>query len=202
MHKVLILYYSRHGHTRQMARLIARGVETVDGCEALLRTVPSITTTEQAATSSNSADGGDPIVTLEELEACHGLILGSPTRFGHMASPLKYFLETTSALWMSGALAGKPAGVFTSTGTLHGGQEATLLSMMLPLLHHGMLITGLPYSETELIHTESGGTPYGASHTAGSDNSQQITESEKNCVLHRENALLSSVKNYPSAKSQ
>lgn len=183
MHKILILYYSRHGHTRQMARLIARGVETVDGCEALLRTVPAVTTTEQASITNSSAQENDPIVTLEELERCHGLILGSPTRFGHMASPLKYFLETTSALWMSGALAGKPAAVFTSTGTLHGGQEATLLSMMLPLLHHGMLITGLPYSETELIHTESGGTPYGPSHTAGSDNSQAITESEKKLCI-------------------
>lgn len=183
MHKILILYYSRHGHTRQMARLIARGVETVDGCEALLRTVPAVTTTEQASITNSFAEEGDPIVSLEELERCHGLILGSPTRFGHMASPLKYFLETTSALWMSGALAGKPAGVFTSTGTLHGGQEATLLSMMLPLLHHGMLITGLPYSETELIHTESGGTPYGPSHTAGSDNSQAITESEKKLCI-------------------
>lgn len=183
MHKILILYYSRHGHTRQMARLIARGVETVDGCEALLRTVPAVTTTEQASITNSFAEEGDAIVMLEELERCHGLILGSPTRFGHMASPLKYFLETTSALWMSGALTGKPAGVFTSTGTLHGGQEATLLSMMLPLLHHGMLITGLPYSETELIHTESGGTPYGASHTAGSDNSQAITESEKKLCI-------------------
>lgn len=183
MHKILILYYSRHGHTRQMARLIARGVETVDGCEALLRTVPAVTTTEQASITNSSAQENDPIVTLEELERCHGLILGSPTRFGHMASPLKYFLETTSALWMSGALAGKPAAVFTSTGTLHGGQESTLLSMMLPLLHHGMLITGLPYSETELIHTESGGTPYGPSHTAGSDNSQAITESEKKLCI-------------------
>ncbi|MBD3667942.1 MAG: NAD(P)H:quinone oxidoreductase [Kangiella sp.] len=182
MHKILILYYSRQGHTRQMARLIARGVETVDGCEALLRTVPAVSTAEQSTTTSEP-ELGDPIVTLEELETCDGLILGSPTRFGHMASPLKYFLETTSALWMSGALAGKPAGVFTSTGTLHGGQEATLLSMMLPLLHHGMLITGLPYSETELIHTESGGTPYGASHTAGSDNSQPITESEKKLCI-------------------
>lgn len=183
MQKILILYYSRHGHTRQMARLMARGVETVDGCEALLRTVPAVISAEQASLDASLEEASDPFVTLDELEHCGGLILGSPTRFGHMASPLKYFLETTSALWMSGALAGKPAGVFTSTGTLHGGQEATLLSMMLPLLHHGMLITGLPYSETELIHTESGGTPYGASHTAGSDNSQAITEAEKKLCI-------------------
>lgn len=182
MHKILILYYSRQGHTRQMARLIARGVETVEGCEALLRTVPAIVSAEQAP-SNSPQEANDPFVTLSELEGCDGLILGSPTRFGHMASPLKYFLETTSAIWMSGALAGKPASVFTSTGTLHGGQEATLLSMMLPLLHHGMLITGLPYSETELIHTETGGTPYGASHTAGSDNDKVISESEKKLCI-------------------
>ncbi|MHC9510221.1 NAD(P)H:quinone oxidoreductase [Kangiella sp. M94] len=183
MQQILILYYSRQGHTRQMARLIARGVETVDGCEALLRTVPAIVSAEQEPADTRPQEASDPFVTLDELKGCDGLILGSPTRFGHMASPLKYFLETTSAIWMSGALAGKPAGVFTSTGTLHGGQEATLLSMMLPLLHHGMLITGLPYSETELIHTETGGTPYGASHTAGSDNDRSISESEKKLCI-------------------
>ncbi|HEY9029849.1 MAG TPA: NAD(P)H:quinone oxidoreductase [Kangiella sp.] len=183
MQQILILYYSRQGHTRQMARLIARGVETIDGCEALLRTVPAVTSTEQTSSETSTDEASDPFVTLEELKGCDGLILGSPTRFGHMASSLKFFLETTSAIWMSGALAGKPAAVFTSTGTLHGGQEATLLSMMLPLLHHGMLITGLPYSETELIHTETGGTPYGASHTAGSDNDRPISESEKKLCI-------------------
>ena len=183
MQQILILYYSRHGHTRQMARLIARGVETVEGCEALLRTVPTVASAEQTSSEASLEEASDPFVTLDELKNCDGLVLGSPTRFGHMASPLKYFLETTSAIWMSGALAGKPAGVFTSTGTLHGGQEATLLSMMLPLLHHGMLITGLPYSETELIHTETGGTPYGSSHTAGSDNDNAISESEKKLCI-------------------
>ncbi len=167
MTEILVLYYSRHGSVAQMARRIARGVEQVPGVASRLRTVPPV----HAETSPPPAPGvpadGPPYACLPDLQECAGLILGSPTRFGSMAAPLKYFLDGTSALWLSGALAGKPAAVFTSTGTLHGGQESTLLSMMLPLLHHGMLLTGLPYSQPELAGTQSGGTPYGPSHVAG-----------------------------------
>ncbi len=167
MSEILVLYYSRHGSVAQMARRIARGVESVPGIAARLRTVPPV----HAETSLPPAHGvpadGPPYAELLDLQQCAGLILGSPTRFGSMAAPLKYFLDGTSTLWLSGALAGKPAAVFTSTGTLHGGQESTLLSMMLPLLHHGMLLTGLPYSQPELAGTQSGGTPYGPSHVAG-----------------------------------
>jgi NAD(P)H dehydrogenase (quinone) len=176
MAKLLVLYYSAGGATKQMARLIARGIETA-GAEALVRTVPKVSsTTEQV--ENVVPDNGDPYVTLNELSHCDGLALGSPTRFGNMAAPLKYFLEQTSQLWMSGQLAGKPACIFTSTSSLHGGQETTLMSMMLPLLHHGMLICGLPYSETDLLHTQSGGTPYGVTHYAGSDNSRPLSEEE------------------------
>ena len=174
---ILVLYYSSGGATKQMARLIARGIEST-GADALLRTVPQVSANHEK-TEQSIPDDGDPFVTLDELKACEGLALGSPTRFGNMATPLKYFLDQTSELWLSGKLAGKPACVFTSTSSLHGGQETTLLSMMLPLLHHGMLICGLPYSETDLLHTKTGGTPYGVSHFAGNDNNNPISEEEK-----------------------
>lgn len=164
--KILVLYYSRNGATRKLADLIAQGIESVNGCEAVLRTVPPVSTVAEA-TEPAVPSSGAPYVEAEDLEQCAGLALGSPTRFGNMAAPLKYFLDGTSAQWLSGALSGKPACVFTSTGSLHGGQETTLLSMMLPLLHHGMLITGLPYTEPALMTTSSGGSPYGATHWSG-----------------------------------
>jgi NAD(P)H dehydrogenase (quinone) len=172
---ILVLYYSRHGATRRLAELIAQGVESIPGCEARLRTVPAVSTVTEA-TEPDIPAAGAPYVDLRDLEECAGLALGSPTRFGNMAAPLKYFLDGTSAQWLSGSLAGKPACVFTSTGSIHGGQEATLLSMMLPLLHHGMLVLGLPYTHPELMTTTSGGTPYGASHWSGANGSQAISD--------------------------
>ncbi len=177
MAEILVLYYSRHGATAEMARLIARGIEEVDGMQARLRTVPEVSSVCEATADAIPAEGA-PYVDLEDMKQCIGLALGSPTRFGNMASPLKYFIDSSSPLWLSGTMIGKPAAVFTSTSSLHGGQESTLLSMMLPLLHHGMLITGLPYSETELLHTTGGGTPYGASHHAGADNNLPLSEAE------------------------
>jgi len=174
---ILVLYYSRQGATAEMARLIARGVEQ-GGLEARLRTVPEVSTICEA-TADSIPDQGAPYASLEDLQHCSGLALGSPTRFGNMAAPMKYFLDTTSKLWMSGALIGKPAGVFTSTSSLHGGQETTLMSMMLPLLHHGMLICGLPYSETGLLSTKAGGTPYGPTHVAGADSDLPLTDIEQ-----------------------
>ncbi len=164
---VLVLYYSRNGSVSEMARQIARGIEQ-GGLEARLRTVPAIST-ECEAVAPSIPDEGALYASLDDLKNCSGLALGSPTRFGNMAAPLKYFIDGTSNLWLTGALVGKPAGVFTSTASLHGGQETTLMSMLLPLLHHGMLITGLPYSEQALLDTQGGGTPYGASHHAGAD---------------------------------
>ena len=178
MIEILVLYYSRHGGVAAMAQLIARGVEEVPGVQARLRTVPPVSAVCEAVEDSIPATG-PPYASTDDLRECAGLLLGSPTRFGNMAAPLKYFLDNTGGLWLSGALAGKPAAVFTSTSTLHGGQESTLLSMMLPLLHHGMLIMGLPYSETDLSTTTSGGTPYGASHMAGSDSKLPLSEEEK-----------------------
>ncbi|HMX52339.1 MAG TPA: NAD(P)H:quinone oxidoreductase [Plasticicumulans sp.] len=166
--EILVLYYSRHGATAEMARLVARGVEEVPGMQARLRTVPAVSAVCEKTADDIPAEG-PPYATLADLRECAGLALGSPTRFGNMAAPLKFFLDGTSELWLSGALAGKPAGVFTSTGSLHGGQETTLLTMMLPLLHHGMLIVGLPYTETVLHTTRTGGTPYGPSHFAGTE---------------------------------
>ncbi|MCW8829536.1 MAG: NAD(P)H:quinone oxidoreductase [Gammaproteobacteria bacterium] len=177
MCEILVLYYSRHGSTAEMARLIARGIGEVAGMEARLRTVPEISTVCEATEEAIPAQGA-PYVEPEDLKECAALALGSPTRFGNMAAPLKYFLDNTSPQWLSGSLIGKPAAVFTSTSSLHGGQESTLLSMMLPLLHHGMLITGLPYSEIDLMHTRSGGTPYGASHFAGPENNLPLSEEE------------------------
>jgi len=175
---ILVLYYSRYGATANMAQLIARGVESVHQLQARIRTVPAVSTTCEAI-ENDIPQQGPPYVTLEDLSECCGLILGSPTRFGNMAAPLKYFLDGTSALWLSGSLAAKPAAVFTSTASMHGGQETTLLSMMLPLMHHGMLLMGLPYTEAELIHTKTGGTPYGPSHLASLDHNEPISGDEK-----------------------
>jgi NAD(P)H dehydrogenase (quinone) len=180
--EVLVLYYSRHGAVREMAQLVARGVGEVHGAEAKVRTVPAVSPLSEA-TAPAVPDDGPPYVELADLQACAALALGSPTRFGNMAAPLKHFLDSTSALWLNGALAGKPAAVFTSTSTLHGGQESTLLSMMLPLFHHGMLLVGLPYTEADLTATTSGGTPYGASHTAGVQSDRPLTEHEKRLCI-------------------
>jgi NAD(P)H dehydrogenase (quinone) len=166
MPEILVLYYSRHGSVERMARLVARGVESVSGATCRLRTVPPVSAESERVAPPVPGEG-PPYAEQRDLKECAGLVLGSPTRFGNMAASMKYFLDGSSALWLSGALAGKPAGVFTSTGTLHGGQETTLVSMMLPLLHHGMLMVGLPYTEPALSATQSGGTPYGASHVAG-----------------------------------
>ncbi len=171
---ILVLYYSRTGSTRKLAELIAQGIESVPGCEARLRTVPAVSTVAEA-TEPEIPPEGAPYAELRDLEECAAVALGSPTRFGNMAAPMKYFLDGTSAQWLSGALAGKPACVFTSTGSIHGGQEATLLSMMLPLLHHGMLLLGVPYTHPELMTTTSGGTPYGASHWAGGSGTNAIS---------------------------
>lgn len=164
---ILVLYYSRDGSIAKMARSIARGVESVAGAAARVRTVPEVSAATDRPLAREIPDDGPLYAQHRDLKECAGLILGSPGRFGNMAAPLKHFLDSTSALWLSGALAGKPAAVFTSTGSLHGGQETTLLSMMLPLLHHGMLLAGIPYTEPELATTAGGGTPYGASHVAG-----------------------------------
>ena len=176
--EILVLYYSRHGNVAAMARQIARGIESVAGCQARLRTVPAVSTVCEAV-ADTIPDHGDPYVSLADLRDCDGLALGSPTRFGNMAAPLKYFLDGTSELWLAGDLIGKPAAVFTSTSSLHGGQESTLLSMLLPLLHHGMLLLGLPYSESDLLTTRSGGTPYGASHLSGADSRLPLSEEEQ-----------------------
>jgi NAD(P)H dehydrogenase (quinone) len=178
MSEILVLYYSRQGSTAALARQVCRGVEAVAGIKARLRTVaPVSATTDQVDPSVPNE--GPPYATHDDLLQCCGLILGSPTRFGNMAAPLKFFLDGTSALWLSGALEGKPAAVFTSTQTLHGGQESTLLSMMIPLLHHGMFLVGLPYSEVGLAATRSGGTPYGASHVASLSGAGELSESER-----------------------
>jgi len=174
---VLVLYYSRQGATATMAQHMARGIELVPGVAARLRTVPAVSAICEQTAEDIPATG--PLYCeLADLRDCAGLVVGSPTRFGNMAAPLKYFMDQTSALWLSGAMIDKPAAVFTSTSSLHGGQESTLLSMLLPLLHHGMIIAGLPYSEAGLMNTTSGGTPYGASHWAGSDNTRAVDEVE------------------------
>lgn len=175
---ILVLYYSRSGHTAQLARLIARGVEEVPGMQARLRQVPPVAPVTQTAQPPEPEEGA-PYATREDLLECAGLALGSPTRFGNMAAPLKYFIDSTGAEWASGALVGKPAAVFTSSSTMHGGQESTLLSMALPLLHHGMLLLGLPYTEPALSSTLSGGSPYGASHVAGPGGDNVISEHER-----------------------
>jgi len=175
---ILVLYYSRSGHTAQLARLIARGVEEIPGMRARLRQVPPVAPVTEVAQPPEPEEGA-PYVTRDDLAACAGLALGSPTRFGNMAAPLKYFLDSTGAEWASGVLAGRPAAVFTATSTMHGAQEWTLLSMALPLLHHGMLLVGLPYTEPALTATQSGGTPYGASHVAGAKGDNAISEHER-----------------------
>lgn len=178
MAEVLIIFYSHHGSTEKLANLIARGAEEISGVSCKLRTVPKVSTVCEA-TENDIPSSGAPYATLDDLKSCDALAIGSPTRFGNMAAPLKYFLDSTSALWLSGELSGKPAAVFTSTSTLHGGQESTLLSMMLPLLHHGMLITGIPFSEPDLHTTQSGGSPYGVTHFSGQNGEITISDEEK-----------------------
>ncbi|MGH1539896.1 MAG: NAD(P)H:quinone oxidoreductase [Arenicella sp.] len=182
MAQILVVYHSRLGSVQAMADLISRGVASVTGCEAILRTVPKVASTIVEPEPAIPASG-PPYVTLEELSDCDGLLLGSPTRFGNMSAEMKFFLDSTSKLWMSGALSGKPAAVFSSSSSMHGGQESTLLSMMNPLLHHGMIISGIPYSEPALAKTTTGGTPYGATHVAGSNNNQPISDDEKALCL-------------------
>lgn len=177
MQDILVLYYSHRGSVRTLAERIARGIESVPDCQARLRTVPRVSTVCEAMQGSVPEQGA-PYVELADLEECTGLALGSPVRFGNMAAPMKYFWDGTIAPWLNGALTGKPACVFTSSGSMHGGNESTLLSMMLPLLHHGMIIAGLPYGEADLSATASGGTPYGASHIAGSSGNPVLSDSE------------------------
>ena len=178
MLKILVLYYSQNGSVLNLAREIAKGIDSVAGCEAVLRTVPKVSTVcEQVADSI--PDSGAPYVSIEDLRECAGLAMGSPTRFGNMAAAMKYFLDGTSGVWLSGDLIGKPACVFTSSASMHGGQESTLLTMMLPLLHQGMMVLGVPYSEADVGSTQTGGTPYGASHVSGSDGKNQLSPAEK-----------------------
>lgn len=177
MHKILVLYYSQKGSVEALAHAIARGIDAVPGAEAVLRTVPRISAVCEA-TEDDVPTQGAPYATLEDLRDCAGLALGSPVRFGNMAAPMKYFWDGTIAAWLSGELSGKPAAVFTASGSLHGGNEATLLSMMLPLLHHGMLLLGLPYSHPELSTTRTGGTPYGASHVSGANGDPTLSDDE------------------------
>lgn len=182
MNEILVLYYSQGGAVRSMAQLIARGIESVAGTKARIRTVPKVSSNCEA-TESEIPASGDPYVELQDLEQCAGLALGSPTRFGNMAAPMKYFLDGTSGLWLKGALINKPACVFTSSGSMHGGNETTLLTMMLPLMHHGMMIVGLPYSEPALSTTTTGGTPYGASHIGGAMDDKPISDDEKKLCM-------------------
>jgi NAD(P)H dehydrogenase (quinone) len=179
---ILVLYYSRHGATRKLAELIGQGIDSVSGCEARLRTVPAVSTVAEATAPAVPLQGA-PYVELLDLTECAALALGSPTRFGNMAASMKYFWDGTSAQWLAGALADKPACVFTSTGSLHGGQESTLLSMMLPLLHHGMLVMGLPYTQPDLMTTSTGGTPYGASHWSGLAGDQPLSEETRRLAV-------------------
>jgi NAD(P)H dehydrogenase (quinone) len=172
---ILIVYYSKHGNSAKMANLIARGVATQPNCNAVIRSVKPV--------GDEDYTGVDPLVSEQDLQSCDGLILGSPARFGNMAAPLKQFIDETGTQWFSGTLCNKPAAVFTSSSSLHGGQETTLLTMMLPLLHHGMVITGLPYSEKALLVTESGGTPYGPSHWSGNDSERKIDKNEKSLCI-------------------
>lgn len=182
MKDVLVLYYSQNGAVKQLAQLMARGIEQVPGVKARLRTVPKVAPVTQEIAPA-VPDAGAPYVELSDLKECIGVALGSPTRFGNMAAALKYFWDSTGELWLNGALAGKPAALFTSTGTQHGGQETTLISMMLPLLHHGMVIVGLPYTEATLSTTKTGGSPYGASHVAGLTNDAPVSDDEKKLTI-------------------
>lgn len=174
---ILVLYYSKTGSVANIAKYIGRGVERVGGIEARLRCVPSVSTACEA-TEKDIPDSGAPYATIEDLRNCSGLALGSPTRFGNMSAPLKYFIDSTSGIWMSGELSGRPACVFSSTASMHGGQETTLISMMLPLLHHGMVLVGLPFTEPTLTTTQTGGTPYGVTHLSGSDNNNVLSKDE------------------------
>ncbi len=176
--EILVLYYSRTGHVAQLARLVARGVEEIEGVRARIRQVPPVAPVTQAVQPPVPGEGA-PYAELRDLHECAGLILGSPTRFGNMAAPLKHFLDSTGAEWASGALVGKPCAVFTSTSTLHGGQESTLLSMLLPLLHHGMIVVGLPFTESALHTTRGGGTPYGAGHVSGDEGNNPVSDEER-----------------------
>lgn len=178
MPEILVLYYSRKGSTAELARHVCRGIESIAGVTSRLRTVAPVSAENEGGPKPVPASG-PPYATLEDLRQTDGLILGSPTRFGNMAAPLKYFLDCTSGLWLSGALVGKPAGVFTSTQSMHGGQETTLLSMMMPLIHHGMYLVGIPYTERALSETRAGGSPYGASHVAGAQDDASLSEHEK-----------------------
>jgi NAD(P)H dehydrogenase (quinone) len=182
MSEILVLYYSQGGAVKEMAQLIARGIESVSGAKARIRTVPKVSANCEA-TEADIPANGDPYVELSDLQECIGLVMGSPTRFGNMAAPMKYFLDGTVGLWLKGELIGKPAAVFTSTGSMHGGNETKLRTMLVPLIHHGMLIVGLPYSEHELSSTQSGGTPYGASHIGGAMDNKPITADEKKLCL-------------------
>lgn len=177
MHEVLVLYYSKTGSTEKMAKKIAHGIEEVEGAQAKIRTVPPISS-ENSSVIETPPETGPAYATLDDMRSCDGLIIGSPTRFGNMSAELKYFIDQTATEWFSGSLIGKPAAAFTSTSSMHGGQETTLVTMMMPLLHHGMIIVGLPYSEKELANTKTGGTPYGASHVSGENNSTELSESE------------------------
>ncbi len=177
MGKILILYYSRHGSIRNLSQSVALGVEQA-GCEAMIRTVPAVSTVCESV-ETEIPESGDVYASLEDFEECNGLILGSPTRFGSIASPLKYFFDQSTAMWLRGALSDKPAGVFTSTSSLHGGQESTLLSMMLPLIHHGMVLVGIPFHDSPISNTETGGTPYGASHVAGQAGDATLSNDEQ-----------------------
>ena len=203
MPDILVLYDSRHGSVARMARCVARGVERVAGMQACVRTVPPVSATCEALAPPVPATG-PPYATLDDLERCAGLALGSPTRFGNMTAAMKYFIDSTSALWLTGKLAGKPAALFTSSSSMHGGQETTLVSMMLPLLHHGMLICGLPYGEPVLMRTRSGGTPYGASHLAGTDSARPLDDDEERlCVVlgHRLATLAQRLASSSSSKA-
>lgn len=200
MADILVLYYSRHGSVAAMAQMIARGIEQIPGIQARIRTVPSVSAVCEAVEDGIPASG-PPYANLDDLRECAGLALGSPTRFGNMAAPLKYFLDGTGSLWLSGVMAGKPAAVFTSSSSLHGGQESTLLSMMIPLLHHGMLITGIPYSEIDLFTTSTGGSPYGASHWAGRDSKLPLSEEEKRMCLSLGKRLADTVRALNSGRN-
>jgi NAD(P)H dehydrogenase (quinone) len=182
MHDILVLFFTRSGATRAMAELIAQGIESVEGMQARIRTVPPVSPETEASRDPIPSEG-PAYVTREDLKDCVGLAMGSPTRFGNMAAPLKYFWDTTAGEWFSGALAGKPATVFTSTASMHGGQETTLLSMMIPLIHHGMIIVGVPYTEAALVETQTGGTPYGTSHTAGANSDKPLSSHEQTLCI-------------------
>jgi NAD(P)H dehydrogenase (quinone) len=182
MTDILVLYYSRHGSVRDMARLVTRGAASIPDVNTILRSIPPVSL-EHRSVAPDIPDEGDPFVEVDELKRCDGLLLGSPIYFGNMASPVKYFLDSTSALWANGDLVGKPAGVFGASSSMHGGQESGLLSMLLPLMHHGMIIAGLPYTEKALATTTTGGTPYGASHVAGSSNSNPVSTEERELCI-------------------